>query len=125
MNNKELVLKAITAVFVDRDITALDTYFGDPYIQHNPVIPNGTEVLKQLLQALPADFGYEPGIITENGNIVMIHGRYKNWNGKNMIAVDIFRVDNGKITEHWDVMQEEVTAENSANGNGMFPISFI
>jgi predicted SnoaL-like aldol condensation-catalyzing enzyme len=52
----------------------------------------------------------------------MIHGRYTNWNGKNMIAVDIFRVDNGKIVEHWDVLQEEVTAENSANGNSMFPI---
>lgn len=123
MNNKELVLNAITAVFIDRDITAFDKYFGDHYIQHNPGIPNGTEVLKQFVPTLPEDFGYEPGVITENGNIVMIHGRYKNWQGKNMIAVDIFRVDKGKITEHWDVMQEEVTVENSANGNAMFPIS--
>ncbi|WP_431610834.1 nuclear transport factor 2 family protein [Chryseobacterium sp. 'Rf worker isolate 10'] len=122
MNNKELVLKAISAVFIDRDITAFDQYFGEHYTQHNPAIPNGTDALKQLLPLLPADFGYEPGVITENGNIVMIHGRYTNWNGKNMIAVDIFRVDNGKIVEHWDVLQEEVTAENSANGNSMFPI---
>ncbi|WP_126652142.1 nuclear transport factor 2 family protein [Chryseobacterium aureum] len=122
MNNKELVFKAITAVFVDRDITAFEQYFGENYIQHNPVIPNGTDALKQLLPVLPADFGYEPGVMAENGNIVMIHGRYTNWNGKNRIGVDIFRVDNGKLVEHWDVLQEEVTAENSANGNSMFPI---
>jgi predicted SnoaL-like aldol condensation-catalyzing enzyme len=122
MNNKELVLNAITAVFVDRDITAFEKYFGDHYIQHNPSIPNGTEALKQFVPALPEDFRYEPGTITENGDIVMIHGRYQNWNGKNMIAVDIFRINDHKIVEHWDVLQEEVTAENSVNGNGMFPI---
>ncbi|PRB03862.1 hypothetical protein CQ046_08710 [Chryseobacterium sp. MYb7] len=122
MNHKELVLKAITAVFIDRDVTALEKYFGANYIQHNPGIPNGTDALKQFLPLLPPDFSYEPGVITENGNIVMIHGRYTNWSGKNMIGVDIFRVDNGKLVEHWDVLQEEVTAENSANGNSMFPI---
>lgn len=123
MNNKELVLTAITDVFVNRDIDAFDKYFGDHYIQHNPAIPNGTDVLKQFVPTLPENFKYEPGIITENDNIVMIHGRYENWNGKDMIAVDIFKVENGKIIEHWDVMQEEVTAENSANGNAMFPIN--
>lgn len=123
MDNKKLVLEAITAVFIDRDITAFEKYFGAAYIQHNPAIPNGTDALKQLLPLLPADFSYEPGVITENGNIVMIHGRYTNWNGKNMIGVDIFRVDNGKLVEHWDVLQEEVAAENAANGNAMFPIS--
>ena len=122
MNNKELVLKAITDVFVNKDITAFDKYFAENYIQHNPGIPNGTEVLKQFVPSLPQDFNYEPGVITEDNDIIMIHGRYKNWNGKNMIAVDIFRVENGKIAEHWDVMQEEITADQSANGNAMFPI---
>lgn len=122
MSNKKLVLKAITDVFVNRDITAFDKYFGENYIQHNPGIPNGTEVLKQFIPTLSSDFSYEPGVITENDDLVMIHGRYENWNGKNMIAVDIFRVENGKIAEHWDVMQEEVKAENSANGNAMFPV---
>jgi predicted SnoaL-like aldol condensation-catalyzing enzyme len=122
MNNKELVLKAVTEVFINRDITAFDKYFGDHYIQHNPGIPNGTDALKQFIPSLPETFSYEPGVITENNNIVMIHGKYENWGGKNMIAVDIFKVENGKIIEHWDVMQEEVLAENSANGNAMFPV---
>jgi predicted SnoaL-like aldol condensation-catalyzing enzyme len=122
MNNKELALQAITDVFVHRDINAFDKYFSENYIQHNPTIPNGTEVLKQFVPALPADFKYEPGLVTESGNFVMIHGRYGNWNKKNMIAVDIFRIENGKLAEHWDVMQEEVPLVKSANGNAMFPI---
>ena len=123
MTNSELVKIAITAVFGNRDITAFDKYFSDNYVQHNPQLPNGTEVLKQFVPTLAGDFSYQPGVVTENGNIVMIHGRYENWNGKNMIAVDIFRIENGKIAEHWDVMQEEVTADKSASGNAMFPIS--
>ncbi len=123
MNNKELALTAITDVFVKRDIAAFDKYFSENYIQHNPAIPNGTEVLKQIVPTFPPDFRYEPGLVAENGDFVMIHGRYENWSGKNMIAVDIFRIDHGKIAEHWDVMQEEVPAAASANGNTMFPIA--
>ncbi|MGU3375098.1 nuclear transport factor 2 family protein [Chryseobacterium sp. M5A1_1a] len=122
MSNKELALKAITEVFINRDITAFDRYFSENYKQHNPQLPNGTEALKQFIPTLPPDFGYEPGVVTENGNIVMIHGRYTNWNGKNVIGVDIFKIENGKLIEHWDVLQEEVLPSQSANGNTMFPI---
>lgn len=122
MDNKQLALTAITDVFVKRDITAFDKYFSENYIQHNPTFPNGTEFLKQLVPNLPSDLTYEPGLVTDSGNFVMIHGRYENWNGKNVIGVDIFKIENGKITEHWDVLQEEVTADKSANGNAMFPI---
>ncbi|QEC78883.1 nuclear transport factor 2 family protein [Mucilaginibacter ginsenosidivorax] len=123
MDNKQLVLTAITDVFVNRDISAFDKYFSPDYVQHNPIFPNGTDGVKQSIPSLPPDFSYEPGVITENGDIVMIHGRYKNWLGKTMIAVDIFKVKNGRLIEHWDVMQEEVPAEKSVNGNSMFPIS--
>lgn len=122
MTNKALALLAITDVFVHRDINAFDKYFSENYIQHNPTIPNGTEALKHFVPTLPADFKYEPGLVAESGNFVMIHGRYENWNKKSMIAVDIFRIENGKLAEHWDVMQEEVPPAISANGNAMFPI---
>lgn len=123
MTNKELVIKAVTAVFCDRDLSALDNYFDPNYVQHNPALPNGTEILKQIIPALPDDFKYEAGTITENEDIVMIHGRFSNWNGKNYIAVDIFKVKDGKLTEHWDVLQEEVEADKTITGNTMFPIS--
>ena len=117
--NKELVLAGIKGVFIDRDPAVLDRLFSDDYRQHNPQIPNGTAAVKALLKNLPADFKYEPGLVLADGDYVIIHGRYIGWGPKPMVAVDIFRVANGKIAEHWDVMQEEVPAAQSANGNSM------
>jgi predicted SnoaL-like aldol condensation-catalyzing enzyme len=54
------------------------------------------------------------------GELVMVHGRYTGWGPKLMVAVDIFRVKDGKLVEHWDVMQEEVLASATASGNAMF-----
>jgi predicted SnoaL-like aldol condensation-catalyzing enzyme len=117
--NKALVLAGIKGVFIDRDPTVLDRLFSADYQQHNPQIPSGTAAIKALLGKLPADFMYEPGLAVAEGDFVAIHGRYFGWGPKPMVAVDIFRVVNGKIAEHWDVMQEEVPAAESANGNSM------
>ena len=57
------------------------------------------------------------------GDYVMVHGfmgRYVGWGPKPIIGVDIFRVAGGKIAEHWDVLQEEITTEQSVNGNDIF-----
>jgi predicted SnoaL-like aldol condensation-catalyzing enzyme len=118
--NKALVLAAITGVFVDRDPTVPDRLFSPDYRQHNPQIPNGPAPIKALMARLPTDFKYERGFVAAEGDLVMIHGRYTGWGPKPMVAVDIFRVADGKVVEHWDVLQEEVPAAQSANGNGMF-----
>ncbi|MEM5431079.1 nuclear transport factor 2 family protein [Cupriavidus oxalaticus] len=118
--NKALVLAAITGAFIDRDPTVLDRLFSDDYKQHNPLIPNGTAAIQQVIAGLPSGFRYEPGLVVAEGNYVMVHGRYTGWGPKPMVAVDIFRVANGKVAEHWDVMQEEVPASRSANGQSMF-----
>ena len=119
-DNKALVLAGIKGVFIDRDPTVLDRLFSDDYRQHNPQIPNGTAAIKALLANLSRDFKYEPGLVIPDGDYVGIHGRYIGWGPKPVVAVDIFRVANGRIAEHWDVMQEEVPAAQSANGNSMF-----
>ena len=121
MTNKELVLTAVVDVFNKRDLSAFDKYFTKNYIQHNPLVPDGLDAVRTWVSGLPKEFRYEPGVITESDNIVMIHARLNNLYGKTYIAVDIFRVENGKLAEHWDVLQEEVPAEKSANGNSMFP----
>ena len=117
--NKALVLEGIKGVFINRDPTVLDRLFSPDYRQHNPQIPNGTAAIKGLLGNLSSDFKYEPSLVLAEGDYVSIHGRYIGWGPKPMVAVDIFRVAIGKIVEHWDVMQEEVPAAQSANGNSM------
>ena len=121
MTNKELALTAVVDVFNNRDMTAFDKYFTKNYIQHNPLVPDGLEAVRKWVTTLPKDFRYDPGVITESDNIVMIHARLNNLYGKTYIAVDIFRVENGKLAEHWDVLQEEIPADKSASGNPMFP----
>jgi predicted SnoaL-like aldol condensation-catalyzing enzyme len=121
MTNKELVIKAVTEVFINGDATALDRYWSENYVQHNPQIPNGREALKQLLSG-GGNMKYEMGLVVADGDFVMVHARFTGFGPKPSIAVDIFRVKEGKLAEHWDVLQEEVPAENTASKNSMFPI---
>ena len=121
MTNKELVIKAVTEAFINGDATALDKYWSENYVQHNPQIPNGREALKQLLSG-GGNMKYEMGLVVADGDFVMVHARITGFGPKPLIAVDIFRVKEGKLAEHWDVLQEEVPAENTASKNSMFPI---
>jgi predicted SnoaL-like aldol condensation-catalyzing enzyme len=117
--NKKIALRALTGAFVDRDPSVVEQFALD-YIQHNPTIPSGPAAIKDLIPKLPKDFSYEPGMAVAEGDLVMVHGRYVGWGPKPMVAVDIFRLEGGKVAEHWDVMQEEVPASASASGNPMF-----
>lgn len=118
--NKALVSKVMDAVFVRRDSSVVEQHFEKGYIQHNPKVPNGRDAIPALISQLPTGFHYEPGMLVAEGDLVMIHGRYSGWGLKPLVAVDIFRVVNGQLAEHWDVLQEEVPASITANGNSMF-----
>ena len=119
-SNKALVIEVLQTVFVERDTSIVSTHFSNNYIQHNPLIPNGSESIPPMVATLPAEFRYEMGMVVAEGDLVMVHGRYTGWGPNPMIAVDIFRVADGKLAEHWDVMQEEVPASATASGNPMF-----
>jgi predicted SnoaL-like aldol condensation-catalyzing enzyme len=121
MTNKELVIKAVTEVFINGDATALDRYWSENYVQHNLQIPNGREALKQLMSG-GGNMKYEMGLVVADGDFVMVHARITGFGPKPLIAVDIFRVKEGKLVEHWDVLREEVPVENTASKNSMFPI---
>ena len=117
--NKQVVLKVLKGAFIERDPTVVDRYFSPDYVQHNPVIPSGSGAISKLIPTLK-DLSYEVGMVVAEGDLVMVHGRYVGWGPKPLVAVDIFKVKNGKVVEHWDVMQEEVPASATASGNPMF-----
>jgi predicted SnoaL-like aldol condensation-catalyzing enzyme len=117
--NKEIVLKVLKGAFIERDPTVVDRYFVPKYMQHNPVIPSGAAAIAGLIPTLK-NLSYEIGMVVAEGDLVMVHGRYVGWGPKPLVAVDIFKVKDGKVVEHWDVMQEEVPAEKTASGNPMF-----
>jgi len=121
MDKIEFVKTALTEMFIKKDLTALERYWSDQYIQHNPMVSNGREALKGLLASMP-DLKYELGLITESGDFVMVHSRITGFGPKPLIVVDIFRIKDGKLAEHWDVLQEEVPAEQTVSKNPMFPI---
>src|SRR5258707_15481164 len=118
-SKKEIVLEILKRSFIERDPTVVEQYFGKHYRQHNPLIPDGPSAIAAMIPTL-TDLTYEPGMAVADGDLVMVHGRYTGWGPKPMVAVDIFRVEGGKVVEHWDVMQEEIPAASTTSGNAMF-----
>ena len=119
-DNKKIALAVLKGAFIDRDVSVVERLFAKDYVQHNPTLPNGPPPLASMFASFPVDFKYEPGMAVADGDLVMVHGRYTGWGPKPLIAVDIFRLANGRVVEHWDVMQEEVPASQTVSGNAMF-----
>lgn len=119
-SNKALVLEAMTALFQRHDASAVERLYALDYIQHNPGIPQGRDALAKLVEGLPSTVYYEPGLIIAEGDFVAIHGRIRGWAPNPQIAIDIFRIADGRLAEHWDVLQDEAPAEGATSGLAMF-----
>ena len=118
--NKKLVADMYQEVFGDKNIDALDKYLVPDYIQHNPSAADGRQALKDLLKVWFKDAPktkIDIQHIGADGDFVYIHTRSK-MGDKVFSVIDIFRIENGKIAEHWDV--HEAVPEKSANDHPMF-----
>jgi predicted SnoaL-like aldol condensation-catalyzing enzyme len=123
--NKALVLEAFDTLFNKRDYKAAERYWSSNYIQHSAHIPSGRDGLFNLIRSAPAALKYEPGTIVAEGDYVIVHGRFSNTGmPRNWIAVDIVRVDDDMLAEHWDVLQDEATEAESQSGLPMFGAKF-
>ena len=123
--NKELVVKAFDTLFNKRDYAAAERYWSPDYIQHSAHIEPGREGLFNLIKTMPPKFKYEPGTIVAEGDFVIVHGRFSDFGEPvNWISADIVRIKDGILVEHWDVIQDEVTREESKSGEPMFGDKF-
>ncbi|WP_447765527.1 nuclear transport factor 2 family protein [Sphingopyxis panaciterrae] len=118
--NKALVVDAMTSLFQRRDTSAVERLYAPDYVQHNPHIPQGRDALRSLVAGLSSDVFYEPGLIIAEGSFVAIHGRIRGWAPAPQVVIDLFRIEDGKLVEHWDVLQDEVAVGAAPGGTAMF-----
>ena len=123
--NKAIVLEAIDTLFNKRDFTAAEGFWSPHYIQHSAHIEPGRDGLFNLVKAAPPSLKYEHGVILAEGDYVIVHSRISNIGlPANWITADIVRLKNGIIVEHWDVIQDEATEEQSKSKAPMFGDKF-
>ncbi len=118
--NKAIVIEAFETLFNLRDIEAAKRFWSPDYIQHSALVPAGREGLFGTIKNAP-QMHYEHQLAVAEGDYVMIHGRFSHLGqAANWIAVDICRLEDGVLIEHWDVIQDEVGQTDSAGGHPMF-----
>jgi predicted SnoaL-like aldol condensation-catalyzing enzyme len=120
--NKRVVVEYYETAFGGEPEKAVELYVGNRYVQHNPMAADGTEAFVGFVKWIR---GENPGMkleikrVVAEGDIVVTHSQLVLKPGEpGQALADFFRVEDGKIVEHWDVVQD-IPAE-SANDNGMF-----
>lgn len=115
---KDFYEKAIN----QKDFEAASVHFGNYYIQHNPNVEDGMEGFKKLIDFLRNNYPQAHSEIKKvfsDGDYVFIHVHsIREPDTRGRAIFDLFRLENGKIVEHWDTVQD--IPEISANPNGMF-----
>ncbi|HEY4144590.1 nuclear transport factor 2 family protein [Pinirhizobacter sp.] len=119
--NKALVLEAFDTLFNKRDYEAAKRFWSDTYIQHSAHIEPGRDGLLNLVRTVPNTLRYEHDLIMAEGDYVIVHGRFSGMGRPAAwIAADVVRIEDGKLAEHWDVLQDEATPAESKSGLPMF-----
>jgi len=123
--NKALVLEAFDTLFNKRDYETAARFWSPTYIQHSAHIEPGRDGLFKLIRSAPDTLRYEHQLIVAEGDYVIVHGRFSG-NGRPAawIAADVVRIEDGRLAEHWDVLQDEATEAESKSGRPMFGVRF-
>jgi len=120
--NKKNVVEFYEKALNQKDFEAASRYLGPRYTQHNPAAADGPEGLKAFIQFLRDKFPNSRSEIKRvfaDGDYVIVHVHAIREPGtRGRAIIDIFKLENGKVVEHWDVAQD--IPEKAANSNGMF-----
>lgn len=112
--NKALVAQAIDALFVQKDVSAIDRYWADPYLQHNPIATSGVATLKSLMRGIVSSGSSSYQRLRTFGecDLVVVQGRYS----QTGVIFDMFRVKDDRIMEHWDSDSNQASATDRPKG---------
>jgi predicted SnoaL-like aldol condensation-catalyzing enzyme len=119
--NKKNVVEVYDLIINRKDFESARKYMGDHYKQHNPRVADGPDGLRIHIEDLKNNF---PEVRSEikkviaEGDYVVLHVHSRRTPQRQLAIIEIFRLENSKIAEHWDVVQE--IPETSFNSNGMF-----
>ncbi|MGW1892931.1 nuclear transport factor 2 family protein [Streptomyces sp. NPDC002004] len=120
MNNRDLVLKAVGEMFGDKDPSAVDRWVSPSFRQHSTLAADGPDALRDLVSSLPADFRYERARVIADGDLVALHGVHHGLGPAPLVAFDLFRVEDGRLAEHWDalapVVEDTVSGRSQTDG---------
>jgi predicted SnoaL-like aldol condensation-catalyzing enzyme len=122
-SNKEIAVAYFRMMFEDKDVEgAMKKYVGTPFIQHDPYIADGSNPVSDYyvpyFEQHPQSSADIKHVIAE-GDMVVIHSLWKDSpEDRGQAVVDIYRLQDGKIVEHWDVNQD--VPDDAANANSMF-----
>jgi predicted SnoaL-like aldol condensation-catalyzing enzyme len=117
----QIVLNAFDTLFNKRDYASAERFWSPRYIQHSAHIAPGRDGLFDLVKSLPATLRYENHLAAASGDFVILHGRFSGhglpaaW-----VVADIVRMEGDVLAEHWDVIQDEATRQQSRSGLPMF-----
>ena len=124
-SNKALVLEAFDTLFNRRDYDAAQKLWADEYIQHSAHIPPGRDGLFGLIRSMPNTLRHETSLVLAEGEWVMLRGRFTGMGlPAAWVVVDTVRVEDGRLKEHWDVIEDEATQASSVSGLPMFGDAF-
>ena len=122
-DNKKLVQTMYADVFIGGDLTKIDTYISsEKYIQHNPGSPDGKDAFAYMMKMAKEQFWFKVNkthLVLAEGDFVLVQSGGV-MGGKDATFYDLFRIENGKVADHWDVIEPATPKEQWKNTNGKF-----
>jgi predicted SnoaL-like aldol condensation-catalyzing enzyme len=122
LSTKNFVVNAMNQVIGIGNTDEINQIWAEAYIQHNPTIDNGRGAVFDIASFVNSgDLSYQLGFAMAYGDFVLLQSTYTFF-GATSVAIDTFRIENGLIAEHWDLLEAEVPIADTAGGNPVFPV---